>query len=90
MKMFFLFVSILVFSFSYSQRIGLGAIDAAGNKYKSIIIGNQEWFEDNLIDLGYEFKDINPEILSDLQKLLNLAKTNKPLFDMLIKQLRSM
>ena len=51
---------------------------------------SDEWFEDNLIDLGYEFKDINPEILSDLQKLLNLAKTNKPLFDMLIKQLRTM
>jgi hypothetical protein len=47
-------------------------------------------FEDNLLDLGYEFKEINPDIVSDLQKLLNLAKTNKPLFDMLIKQLRSM
>jgi uncharacterized protein (TIGR02145 family) len=53
MRLLFLVVSILVFSFSYSQRIGLGAIDAAGNKYKSIIIGNQEWFEDNLRTIKY-------------------------------------
>jgi hypothetical protein len=63
-----------------SNHISKEAIEKAGD----------EWWEDNLIDLGYEFKDINPDILSDLQKLLNLAKTNKPLFDMLIKQLRSM
>jgi hypothetical protein len=51
--------------------------------------GDEVW-EESLIDLGYEFRSINPDILSDLQKLLNLAKTNKPFFDMLIKQLRNM
>lgn len=37
-----------------------------------------------------EFKLINPDIESDLQKLLNVAKTNPQLFNMLISQLRSM
>lgn len=49
-----------------------------------------ESWENDILDTAEEFRAINPEILSDLQKLLNLAKTNKPLFDMLIKQLRSM
>jgi hypothetical protein len=57
---------------------------------ESIDKAGEEWWEESLIDLGYEFKEINPDILSDLQKLLNLAKTNKPFFDMLIKQLRNM
>lgn len=37
-----------------------------------------------------EFKTINPDIEADLQKLLNLAKTNPQLFNMLINQLRAM
>lgn len=37
-----------------------------------------------------EFKTINPDIESDLAKLLNLAKNNPQLFNMLINQLRSM
>lgn len=37
-----------------------------------------------------EFKSINPDIEADLQKLLNLAKTNPQLFNMLINQLRAM
>lgn len=37
-----------------------------------------------------EFRKINPNIESDLQKLLNLAKTKPDLFKMLIGQLRSM
>ena len=44
----------------------------------------------NIDEIISEFKSINPNIESDLFKLLSLAKTNKPLFDMLITQLRAM
>jgi len=44
----------------------------------------------NIDEIISEFRVINPSIESDLYKLLNLAKTNKPLFDMLINQLRAM
>jgi hypothetical protein len=44
----------------------------------------------NIDETISEFKTINPNIESDLFKLLTLAKTNKPLFDMLISQLRAM
>ena len=46
--------------------------------------------EDELIQVYDEFKEINPDIINDLKRLLNLAKTNRPFFDMLIKQLRTM
>jgi hypothetical protein len=41
-------------------------------------------------DLIAEFKQINPNIESDLHKLLQLAKTKPDLFKMLIQQLRAM
>jgi hypothetical protein len=44
----------------------------------------------NIDEIISEFRLINPNIESDLFKLLQLAKTNKPLFDMLINQLRAM
>jgi hypothetical protein len=44
----------------------------------------------NIDEIISEFRVINPNIESDLFKLLQLAKTNKPLFDMLINQLRAM
>jgi len=44
----------------------------------------------NIDEIISEFRVINPNIESDLFKLLSLAKTNKPLFDMLINQLRAM
>ena len=53
------------------------------------IIDNDNW-ENEILDVADEFRKINPHILEDLKRLLNLAKTNKPFFDMLIKQLRSM
>jgi hypothetical protein len=53
-------------------------------------IEDTDKWDNDILDLADEFKQINPDILSDLQKLLQLAKTNKPLFDMLIKQLRNM
>lgn len=47
-------------------------------------------WENDILDVAEEFRTINPDILEDLKRLLNLAKTNKPFFDMLIKQLRNM
>jgi hypothetical protein len=44
----------------------------------------------NIDEIISEFRVINPNIESDLHKLLNLAKTNRPLFDLLINQLRNM
>lgn len=44
----------------------------------------------NIDEIITEFRKINPNIESDLQKLLNLAKTKPDLFKMLIGQLRSM
>lgn len=47
-------------------------------------------WDNEILDVADQFKQINPDILDDLKKLLLLAQTNKPLFDMLIKQLRNM
>lgn len=44
----------------------------------------------NVDEIITEFRKINPSIESDLQKLLDLAKTKPDLFKMLITQLRSM
>jgi len=44
----------------------------------------------NIDEIITEFRRINPSIESDLQKLLQLAKTKPDLFKMLITQLRSM
>lgn len=44
----------------------------------------------NIDEIISEFRQINPNIESDLHKLLSLAKTNRPLFDLLINQLRNM
>lgn len=44
----------------------------------------------NIDEIISEFKRINPNIESDLYKLLQLAKTKPELFKMLITQLRSM
>lgn len=44
----------------------------------------------NIDEIISEFRTINPNIESDLQKLLQLAKTKPDLFKMLITQLRSM
>jgi hypothetical protein len=44
----------------------------------------------NIDQIISEFRLINPDIESDLLKLLNLAKTKPALFNMLITQLRSM
>jgi len=43
----------------------------------------------NIDEIISEFRVINPNIESDLHKLLHLAKTNRPLFDLLINQLRN-
>lgn len=45
---------------------------------------------ENITAIIEEFKTINPDIEQDLQRLLNLAKNNPQLFNMLINQLRSM
>lgn len=50
-------------------------------------VGNAEQTTEQILA---EFKQINPQIESDLAKLLNVAKTNPSLFNMLITQLRSM
>lgn len=42
------------------------------------------------IELIEEFQKFNPQIVSDLAKLLNLAKTKPQFFNMLISQLRNM
>ena len=44
----------------------------------------------NVDEIISEFRKINPDIESDLLKLLNLAKTKPDLFKLLITQLRSM
>lgn len=44
----------------------------------------------NIDEILAEFRQINPSIDSDLHKLLNLAKSNPELFNMLINQLRAM
>ena len=44
----------------------------------------------NIDEILSEFRLINPNIDSDLHKLLNLAKTKPELFNMLITQLRAM
>jgi hypothetical protein len=44
----------------------------------------------NIDEIISEFRTINPNIESDLFKLLQLAKTKPELFNMLITQLRSM
>jgi hypothetical protein len=44
----------------------------------------------NIDQIISEFRLINPDIESDLLKLLNLAKTKPALFNMLITQLRTM
>lgn len=44
----------------------------------------------NIDEIINEFRTINPDIESDLYKLLQLAKTKPQLFNMLIQQLRSM
>lgn len=44
----------------------------------------------NTDEIIAEFKTINPDIESDLAKLLDLAKNNPQLFKMLINQLRAM
>jgi len=44
----------------------------------------------NIDEIISEFREINPNIESDLHKLLQLAKTKPDLFKMLITQLRSM
>jgi hypothetical protein len=44
----------------------------------------------NIDEILSEFRHINPNIDSDLHKLLNLAKTKPELFNMLITQLRAM
>jgi hypothetical protein len=44
----------------------------------------------NIDEIITEFRAINPNIESDLQKLLELAKTKPDLFKMLISQLRAM
>jgi hypothetical protein len=49
-----------------------------------------EAWENEILEVADEFRTINPDILEDLKRLLNLAKTNKSFFDVLIKQLRSM
>lgn len=53
-------------------------------------VSTDEAWEQDILDIAWDFKAINPDIKEDLLRLLNLAKTNKPFFDMLIKQLRSM
>lgn len=62
----------------------------SGVKPVQATVPDEEVWESDMLDLAYDFKEINPDILEDLKRLLNLAKTNKPFFDMLIKQLRSM
>jgi hypothetical protein len=44
----------------------------------------------NIDEIISEFKTINPDIESDLFKLLQIAKTKPQLFNMLIQQLRAM
>ena len=44
----------------------------------------------NIDEIISEFKTINPDIESDLYKLLQIAKTKPQLFNMLIQQLRAM
>ncbi len=57
----FLFV-LFLFSFHgiKSQTAGQGVTDADGNKYKTVVIGNQEWMSENLKTTKYCNGDILP------------------------------
>jgi hypothetical protein len=68
------------------QLIDLAMLSFAGKKQQPVAMAGI----DETIDIINEFKEINPEIENDLKKLLNLAKTNPALFNMLISQLRTM
>lgn len=86
------------------QPVGmLGAIEAAVQdklpQLIDVILGMLSQPKNSAINLGIgsniddvisEFKTINPDIESDLHKLLQLAKNKPDLFKMLITQLRSM
>lgn len=66
-------------------------IDAfVGMLFKQNTAGIAGLENDSIIDVIDQFKTINPDIESDLKKLLQLAKTKPDLFKMLIQQLRMM
>lgn len=55
----------------------------------TLSVGNEEG-RARALEILNEFEAINPDIVSDLDRLLKLAKSNRPLFDMLINQLRAL
>lgn len=81
-------ISLLLMKFGGMQPAPQG-ISGVAEETAQVPADSEVW-ENEILDVADEFKEINPDILTDLKKLLQLAKTNKPLFDMLIKQLRSM
>lgn len=68
------------------QLIDLAMLSFASNGKNAPAMAGVE----DITETINEFKQINPEIENDLKKLLNLAKNNPTLFNMLITQLRSM
>lgn len=49
----------------YSQVNGKGTIDIDGNKYKSIIVGDQEWLSKNLLVTRFNNGDTIPFVVND-------------------------
>jgi len=45
---YIILIVLLNSNFSIGQKSGSGVVDVDGNKYKSIVIGTQEWMDDNL------------------------------------------
>jgi len=55
----------LFLGFAFSQGNGKGAIDIDGNKYKSIVVGNQEWLTKNLHVSRFNNGDTIPFVDND-------------------------
>ena len=60
MKKCILLLLLLSFHGIKSQTAGQGVTDADGNKYKTVVIGNQEWMSENLKTTKYCNGDILP------------------------------
>jgi uncharacterized protein (TIGR02145 family) len=60
MKKCILLILLLSFHGIKSQTAGQGVTDADGNKYKTVVIGNQEWMSENLKTTKYCNGDILP------------------------------
>ena len=55
------------FTTVYSQTLGNGAFDQDGNNYNTVVIGNQEWFQENLKTSKYSNGDVIPNVADNAQ-----------------------